>query len=301
MHRLDVGNLADRYLSGESAKEIAKSFGVTSKVITNRLVKAGVRLRTVAEVIKARGAPPGLSDAEIVALYKSGVTEQAVAHLDGRARPTIRRILLAHGVPIRGMREASAIRYAKTTPEERLRLTDAAHAAVRGITQSEEYRCQVALGRERNCTQASPTEKMLAALIRERGIDVTPRKAIGRYNVDIALTESSIAVEVFGGNWHASGRHAATYRKRLDYIIDAGWLPLIVWDTGRFPIEHRAVNYIVSLHAIRRSGEPVGSQEHVIRGDGYRDAIVERDAVNRPRVPSFKSAHDSRGDDLGAR
>ncbi len=198
--------------------------------------------------------------------YLAGETEQGLAKNLNVSRSVISRILFEGGVTRRTASESMYLRMSQTSPEERIRLTDAAHAAVRGVPQSEEQVAKVALTRETKHVNVSALEKQLAAML--AGIDITPQKAVGRYNVDLALTESRIAVEVFGGNWHASGDHAGRFRKRCDYLINAGWLPVIMWVSSKHPITEWAVNYIIALHQIRRSDESFGGQEHVIRGTG---------------------------------
>lgn len=310
MKRIDTSDLAARYLAGETKEDLAKSFGVSSPVILNRLKKLGVPLRSNSEVQRARFGSPAIDEDVAVNLYIAGTSEQAVAKYFGANRAAIRQILKSRGVQIRGRGDATSLRMRQATPEERLALTQAAHAAVRGVPQGEEQRRKIALGRERLRSGATPSELDLGSLLEEaaraRGeafpaLGIVYQKAIGRYNADIALTGSSVAVEIFGGHWHTHGHHAEIYRKRLDHFLDSGWLPLIIWATKTFPLGPGAVDYVLSLHEARSQGESCGSQEHVIRGDGYRDSIIERDAVDRPRVPSYKPRDDTRGDDLGPR
>ena len=43
------------------------------------------------------------------------------------------------------------------------------------------------------------TVPMMMIQLQEYGFKVTPQKAIGVYNVDLAIESRSVAVEVFGG------------------------------------------------------------------------------------------------------
>jgi hypothetical protein len=212
----------------------------------------------------------------------------------------INATLAGRGLKFRGRSEAQSLRLSRMTPEGRLELTEKAHAAVRGVPQSEEHCRKIAAWREANPGwKSGPAEAELAVMLEDLGLAVTPQKAVGRYNVDLAVTETSVAVEVFGGNWHAAGAHADRYRKRFDHLLDAGWLPVIIWVTASYPLRVGAANYVFALHEAVRRGEPRGRQEHVIRCDAETGSVVEYEAADRPFVPGLVPRRGARGDDLG--
>jgi very-short-patch-repair endonuclease len=241
--------------------------------------------------------PLDLPDAEIAARYRAGESVQALAQAYGVSRPNIDRRLHRLGVERRGQAAANALRMKRLGPEARLALAQAAHAAVRGVPQPEERLCKSAITVERKGIVASPDERALAGWLRAKGCEVRPQKAVGRYNVDVALAESRIAVEVFGGNWHTAGRHAARYRPRLEYLFGAGWHPVVVWVTASHPLRHAVADQIFALHEARRRGEPLGRQEHVIRGDGYMAAVAQVNADDGSIVLGFNPGNPHRGDD----
>lgn len=57
---------------------------------------------------------------------------------------------------------------------------------------------------------------------------VWPHRAEGRYNIDVALPELELAVELFGWQ-HEGDEHSRKYRERCDFIMSCGWKMLIVW------------------------------------------------------------------------
>lgn len=267
-------DLAKRYASGESISKIARNLGVTHKVIRLALERHGISIRSLA---KAQQLRTGLTDSDrgqIVTRYREGASSKSLADRFGVSRQVINRLVRHSGLKIRGGSEANLLRMKRMTREERLALTARAHAAVRGSRHSEEHRSKIAASREGSFR--SPLEKELFEQLRSRGLTCTPNKAIGRYNVDVGVNEGSIAVEVFGGNWHSAPGHAGKFRKRCDYILDRGWLPVIVWITSFWPLESGAIEYIVSLSKRRCLGETLGRQEHVIRGTGY-DPTLKHD------------------------
>ena len=193
--------------------------------------------------------------------------------------------------------EAMAIRMSKTTPEERLALTAAAHEAVRGKRQTPELQCKIAAAREAKHSNISVIESRMFDHLDGYGFTLTQQKAIGPYNVDIAMHEPRIAVEIFGGHWHAGGRHAASTRKRLDYIRDRGWTVVIVWVTKGYPLKEAAAQYVIALTEIFRESPPGRGEEHVIRGDGQQSGIGQSQIDYRADVGGDNRGPLSRGQD----
>jgi len=241
-----------------------------------------------------------LSDAQardVCRRYVEGESELSLSKVFAVARGGIRGYLLRGGVSIRTISEANKIRMARLTPAERLALTAPAHSAVRGKAQSKEHRRKIAATRERLELGVSPGEKRLAHWLRRRGFHSVLQKAIGPYNIDVALEESRVAVDVFGGNWHAGGRHAARFRKRFDYISDRGWIPVIIWITGDYPLQREAIDYIVTLAKRGNASKAPGCQEHVIRGDGKPTGIGKSNLDYRAVVGGDKTGDLVRGHD----
>jgi len=223
------------------------------------------------------------NERDICSFYEAGMSPSLIEKKIG---------VSSAGVELRGMREAQQVRSIRMTQEEKNTLVANAHAAVRGCTHSEEHRAKIAKTNEIKGNHIFRTEKIIGDSLAKHGLTITYQKAIGRYNVDVAVHEGSIAVEIFGGGWHGKGRHAERFVKRCDYLLDNGWLPLIVWVDGRrHPLEYGAIKYIVSLSKALCSGESVRRQEQMIWGNGditvcgcfdfnYRPAIMSRISID---------------------
>lgn len=168
------------------------------------------------------------------------------------------------GWATRSVAEASALRYADTTPEYRRAITAAAHDAARGSSHSFEYRCRIALGKERTLANQSETERLLLDML---PVGAKPGKAIGPYNVDIAV--GTVAVEVYGGTWHSGGRAAARFPQRVRYILDQGWSVVLIWvEQARYPLAVAAAEYVIALGEFTRRHPTAPTQYRVIRGTG---------------------------------
>ena len=226
--------------------------------------------------------------------HEAGESVKALAESVGVSRSAIVVALKKVGVRQRNRSEAMYARMAQATPAQRLAWATPSHEASRGKRHTDEHRVKIAQTRETIAVPTRTERKMIEAL-ESHGLKCIPQKAIGRYNIDVALAEPRIAVEIFGGHWHAAGRHAARYRKRTDHILDAGWTQVVVWVTRDYPIERAAVEYIVAL-ADRLSGDkPARGEEHVIRGDAKPTAVGHAKMNNLPPIECPNPRDDATG------
>jgi len=169
----------------------------------------------------------------------------------------------------RGQSEAERAKWDRMTPEQRAAQTVAANEAARGRKHTWAERRKTALTRQRSGIGIVPVETMLAKKLRRAGLDVTQQLAVGIYNVDVAIHEPRVAVEIFGGHWHAYGRHKRRFLKRTEYLLDQGWSVLIIWVDGRrYPFSKRGGDYVIAFADELRRNPPARSQYRVILGDG---------------------------------
>jgi very-short-patch-repair endonuclease len=231
---------------------------------------------------------------DLLARYERGQSVLSMSKDLGVSRMAITKRIAGLGLKVRNGTEANLIRMAKLSKEERLALAEAAHAAVRGKSHSFAQLCNRAASRERSCRIASKYEAMMIEWLTEAGIEVVPQKAIGPYNVDIALPESAIAVEIFGGNWHTTGLHAARYRKRIEYLLGCGWLPVVVWASGRCGFHRDCAQQVITIHEINCSNKSARTQEHVIRGDCKTTPVAKVNPDNGPLVLNVKNGNKRR-------
>lgn len=206
-----------------------------------------------------------LPDDVLVSEYAAGASVNALAAKYGAARSTIERRLTRRGIILRGLTDANRMSMAVRSPGENARNTAAAHAASRGRKATIEERCRTALTKERRQSHVSPAEMLLAEWLADLG--PVPQKAIGPYNVDLAI--DPVAVEIFGGGWHASGRHAARTPKRFRYLFDAGWNVLVIWvDRRNHPLGVDAADEVRTFAEESRRDPAFRRQHRVIWGDG---------------------------------
>lgn len=257
---IDLDDLRERHKAGQRFSEIARAYNVSVNVILRRARDMGLQMGKIGSRLPAD---------EIISKYASGAHERELARDYGVERAVIKHLLVKNGIQRRGCLEANRLMMSKRTPAEHLKNTQAAHMAVKGKPQSDEFRRKVALGRERSGRLDSFGEKLIADELIKKGFEITPQKAVGRYNIDIAIPELCIAVEVFGGSWHANGSHADRFRERFNYLVDSGWVPVVVWFRKSVNNDvSGAIKYICSLADSLRRNEPVRREEHVISRSG---------------------------------
>jgi uncharacterized protein (DUF433 family) len=255
---VNTDDLIREYQAGRSVKEIARQFSVSEPLIYQRMRKAGV---------PTRGKRLDVPVIELLSRYRAGESEKALSEALGVSRPAIRRRLLEAGITPRDGSASMYLRMAGTTPEQRADLSRAAHDAVRGKRQSDAHRCAIATTRQRLQSGTSPGEMALAEMLAARGIPTVPQQAIGPYNCDLGAYP--VAVEVFGGSWHWSGRHILRAPERFRYILNASWDILAVKiEVRRHPLTSATADYVAAyIESARR--DPARRREYrVIRGAG---------------------------------
>jgi very-short-patch-repair endonuclease len=299
----DLDDLVERYRAGATVVQLVEHFGESRWKVTEYLRSIGV-LRTKAEITRERMRTMSDEDRRalqeasvaarripcpdidsVLALYRSGQSAAAVGAAFG----------VSVDVAMRWLREAGEDTSASTIHRRRWQRlgADERAAAVRQLREArklvrvtEESLCKRAITRERRQVQIDPNETALAEWMRRRGIGgLVQQKAIGRYNCDIAATP--VAVEVFGGNWHAYGQHGARLDRRTRYILDAGWDVMLVWaNTVLHPLTEVVADEVVSFVEAARRRPPGPREYRVVWGTGQLIAAGSADDDQLTLEPS---------------
>ena len=128
---------------------------------------------------------PNLDD--LLNRYVAGESENKLAREAGVSRPAFRLRLHKRGITPRSQSDAELAKWASMTAEQRAAQVAAAHEATKGRSVSWDELCRHAIGREQKRAYVVPTETELAAQLRKAGLDVTQQKAVGPYNIDVAV------------------------------------------------------------------------------------------------------------------
>lgn len=274
----DVDDAILRYLSGEGIHAISKGLHVGYPRMRQILLERGVALRP-----SGKKKLPGRN---IAASYLSGASELQLALHYAVSRPVIRRVLLESNVKPRTVgRETMLNTYAQRGDEYRKQVTRAANNARRGRKASLTELEQRALGRQRNKTAVSLYEQLLAAELSNRGFCAEAQLAVGKYNCDLAAFP--VAVEVWGGHWHFSGRHFARLPERLREFARRGWTTIIVVVEKECSFASLAEHVIAYAKRARRSPALRG-QYRVVGSDGQLCAVGQGDDNDIAIVKTFR-------------
>lgn len=254
------------YRSGVSVLQCSKRFGIDQDRCRATLVENGVTIRDRAQASAANHATRFRNIfTEVLPHYDAGLSVKAIHEKTGYARSTIKRALEAGGVTPRNRSEAMFHRMANTTPEERLKLAEKAHAAIRAKGSEFFHRTALkqAVTKERTMSKVGQGEEFFADSIGQLGISYIPQKAVGAYNVDILV--GNLAVEIHRCSVHP--HNESRYRKRLEFLLDCG-LDVLYIETLSREITRAATEYTISF--LQESGEnpTTTSQYRMIRGDG---------------------------------
>lgn len=227
-------------------------------------------------------------------MYLAGKTENQISKELGIARASVRSRCLKLGLVPRTLSEAQLVRNSLRTPEQRAAGARAAHDAARGRKATFLELCQRAMTISTMPKALTAIERMLYEPLQSTNLTIEREHACGPYNIDFAV-DGSVAVECFGGGWHATGRAAARFQKRVRYLIDAAWHVVVVWIDRRYNSDltiRGAIEYAVSLSQETRLRPAMLRQYRMIWCYGKR-VVVTGDA-NSQEFPLIPSAHMSR-------
>lgn len=286
----NIDDLVMRYQSGEAVSDLANDWGVSPQTIDRNLQALGVHVSRIGHAAKV---VPNIE--QFIQRYLGGESINALANEAGVGRYAFTSSLRKHGVAIRDQSEAEAIKWERMTPGQRKRQVRAAHEATKGSTIPLKSKMRRAKTLERTLVHSTPEELWFADILRDKGILVTPQKAVREYNIDIATHVPPVAVEIFGGNWHRL-RDAETFNERCIKLFNLGWHILIVWtNKTRYPLNAVAADYVASFCQLAGSEPAARRQYRVILGNGEPAPTSKTYFNDRATVEGFGGRFDSSG------
>ncbi len=253
----DIEDVRRLYDEGLSSLAIGRRYGIKKSTMLKWLHQQGFAFR-----------PPGWRyndlSATIVDLYQSGVSEKAVAERLGIERVVVRCRLLKAGVTPRNRSDAMYLRMSQTSPDERRHLTAAAHAAARGRIPREDEMASQAITRERTQKKVGNGERLFAQWLAGRGHVAILQKAVGRYNLDLAIPPVAVEIHVHPND----PLNRPRTRKRIEYLTDRGWHVLYVWIGKTHFLTEAAADDAIAFLQRAKGDKAVPGMYRVIRGSG---------------------------------
>lgn len=286
---LDLDYIVNQNRAGFTMNDIARELGVGGETIRRRLIKNGIK--PIIHKTKKTHVTDAFAD-EAVERYEKGESELSLANRFNTSRVAISGLLRRRGIKRRTASEQGLIRMANMTPEERSALASKAHDAIRGTKKSFSAKVKNALAKQASLSGANETEFFVASDLRNLGIHPIPQLAIGPYNCDLAC--HPVAVEIWGGHWHFTGRHIARTEERIRYLGNAGWHVLIIiiaerHSSRRYSYGADTGNYMAS-YINQASSDPSVRREYRMidcRGETLAGGCCDDDDISV--IPAFTS------------
>lgn len=198
---------------------------------------------------------------DLINKYLAGNSIKKLAADNGFSRQVIYRIFRENNVPLRNRSEAMYVRMAQTSPEERQRLSEAAHKAKRGLKNTPEMLHKRALAHKRFI--GAFEQEFIDALV-NAGIHVIPQEPFMSYNLDIGC--GNVAVEI---HTQCASPLTSNFIKKLMECVKAGKSMIYVWIPPRkMLVTNECYNKVISLVQEMSTNPPSVCKYWVIKGTG---------------------------------
>lgn len=268
----NLENAITAYLGGLNVVKAVTGTGVSPVRLSRELKARGLmRSHATNTLLRAAGrrAMKDLPMDVIVARYLAGESEKALADAYGTFPIVIKDRLERAGVPRRGRSEAMFVRMARTSPEERSRLSAAAHDAVRGRVQSQDEIHKRMTGRAITNARAGwiigSGEAVVGDRLRALGLAPVPQFPVDTYNIDLAL--HPVAVEVTVNTRNPMGNNTELFPRAV-HLGKRGWHVAYIWITKRHFLTDAATDQIVALYQSAKRDPTAPRRYWVVRGSG---------------------------------
>jgi very-short-patch-repair endonuclease len=285
----NIDDLIRRYEAGESAAQLAKELGVYCATVTGWFREMNVRQRSKSERSRlmwdtARAGDRIVVDiAEATRRYLAGESMKALAPAMGADRATLTRRLSDAGVPLRGRSASMFLRWEGI--EDPASLCSAAWEAMRGSKRTATQQATHARGCQKSLHLRGKFEADVADGLAARGLAVTPQLAVGPYNLDIAINEPPIAVEIYTGGLKRNRLGRRSHLERAKDLLDDGWIFLRVNCKSSFDADGLC-EYIVALADRASRDKTLRGRYGVVRGDGKVPPPRRSQFDDLPKIPS---------------
>jgi hypothetical protein len=265
--RRNVDALVAEYLAGVSIRELARKHRTCRKGLVEEFLKRGVKMRGASERMRL--------------VMDSPKTRQAISEATGAAMRTEESR--------RSMSESTKSVWAGMDAEARKAQTAAAHDAVRGKPKSMDLLMRSAATRYQRMLGVSPREIVLHEAIRGLGYRISPQLAVGPYNLDLALEECGVSVEVERetGRLLRGKNRPGDMLERTEYLCRNGWSVLFVIHYGHGFVIPDIVQKILAFLELAGRDKPFHGQYGVVRRDGKPTASGRSYFDGLARVPGF--------------
>ena len=245
------------YSKGVTRAQVSRDFNVPITALKNAEKELGVVLPKRQGRKKFCDVSPAFLESHreqfdhFLELHNQGMTYSQIAKACGCSMSQVGKLFTVYGYSF-----------------DTIYKTKAAHEAVKGMKRTYDDLCRRAIGKERKPPKMSRWEVMFSEWLSSNNIPFTYSRACGKYNVDFAIGDS-VAVELYGGAFHAEGRAVARLNDRMKYLLNSGWNVYTIWclskESSIFP---GCLNDFIFFLERTRSDKAFRRQYRVIWSDG---------------------------------
>lgn len=288
----DGYDLAGRYKAGATQHEIASECGVSQTVVRRWFREAGIQPRA------AHARRTACDATSVIRMYREGAGIPSISSKHGVPTSTVISVLDEHGIRRRGRSDAERLKWGRIKeggPDAIRAQCSAAWEATRGRTVTQKEKIRRALGFAGVMRAAcGKLERDLSVLMAARGFPPSWQHAIGPYNVDLALDEGRIAVEVMRFKPTPSRKCHSLTRERVEYILNQGWCLLAVMcPPKRRPgvvIERfdgaAVADHVIALAERSSRGPSLAGQYGMVDGYAQPTSVASLDLDGLPAIRS---------------
>jgi len=158
---------------------------------------------------------------EIVNRYSSGESVNSLAKDYSVSRGAITTRLIRANIKLRTQSESEKAKWVHMTADQRKRQVKAAHDSIRGRRKTREFLIRKAKGVQAKA-KLSQLENLFLATFGSSGIKVIPLYALDIFNLDFAIPDVQLAIEIDSGHWHESDRKVKQDRKKEAFLEENG-------------------------------------------------------------------------------
>jgi very-short-patch-repair endonuclease len=233
---------------------------------------------------------PNLDD--LIRRYNAGASLKQLADELGVSRGGLKSrsgkpwgltgVLAAAGVKLRGQSDAERVKWSQMAPDQRAAQVAHAHATRRGQVDSDATRIARSLDNYRTLDKMGANELELALALDARGIYSVQQRPMDGYNIDLAIEESRIAVELYCMSWPSSN-YPGELLQRTKHILNQGWVVLFV--LGRPFDESYVADHVIALMDRVGRDESLRGHYGVIGGNPKRRPRSTAKLDGLPRIP----------------
>lgn len=274
----ELDTIIAEYQAGESFGPLVKKYGYSVWMLRNRFKERGITTR------RKRMDIPELD--AVVSEYQAGKPLQVIAKEYGYSYGALRVQLKRRGVVPRNVSEGvqGYWKYRRAHSE--------ACADLDGAFSIDEARTKAALTKFEKQVNIHRHENEIADIIRDAQFSAIQQFPVGMYNLDIALNEAPIAVEIChtdAVNFNKGRTGNRPQKERIKYLCDRGWFVIYVIATGSGQAAKRTINVsLIRSELINWLARALQSNDlfgcyHVIWGNGSPPPRARYDfGNNRP-------------------